>query len=318
MEHDNEPGTSASPITAELMRAYSRLGNRGPAPWWIAQTRSWPGMVAAETGAQVNCAVLTLLSVALWHRDHLRELTNFFTPFYKAGWCNAAFVRALDFDPDGKKVLPWSTGDGRIQPAGPLLGYLNQRMRAWRQADPDCQANSRQAPAPPMPAVSLQEWLTRLLEFYGDGHADPRPRQHRNSDWAIQAYQRNNNNRPTSLERLQRAEQRRADLDRDFARLGVRPPSPPVDPTDDLALLFVPEVWDATIPLFRAQRPGRHHADRLREAMRSARIVNRAATHELLSRVTVEELAERAAGITRADGSSVDAGTVRRLLARVW
>lgn len=280
---EESTGAAARLITAELRRALDHLPGGAPVAVWARVVREWPGRVVPGTDAQVRAAVLTLLSRALWPPDQCEALVAALAPRYRAGWCNDAIVRALDHDPDGTRVPPWHTTDGRGGPRGELLPYVQGRLARWRDADP------------PLPATSFPDWAARMRTVHGGAHRAGTPPRRLDPDQAHRVYDRNHRARPhPAPEPVPRAP------DRDVA--------PPPDP--HLALLADPRVRAAVTALARATAPRRHHLHQLRAAVRHADLDPTAPTPD------PEQLRQWTARVTRGDGTPVDPQALSRLIGR--
>ncbi|MFD0207442.1 MULTISPECIES: hypothetical protein [Saccharothrix] len=314
-----ERSTAAKIITAELLKCLEQdpsFRGRRLQPW-MYRIREWPGKVVPVNDDQVRAAVLTLISRTLWPYSELQELTREVKPLYEAGWCNDAIVRAMEYNPDDTRAVPWHAGTGDGKHRGVLAEFIQRRLRKWRQADPDSLASVKThiPPTPIVRAVSFDVWAGRMRQVYGDGERDL-PANPMTPEQIQAVHDRSHRWRGSPLDRNKR---RIAQLDLANQRLeelgGVIPHDFNrddhhfVDPTDDLILLSDPDVHRALCEFTTAERRDHHHASRLRAAITRARL-NGAARNA----VPVRMIAELSAAVTRPDGTPVAQKTLRYLL----
>ncbi|MFE2755653.1 hypothetical protein ACFXGA_27000 [Actinosynnema sp. NPDC059335] len=320
MEHlPPERSATAKIITTELLRCLEQdpsFRGRRLQPW-MYRIREWPGKVVPVNDDQLHAAVLTLISRTLWPHSELRVLTRELKPLYEAGWCNDAIVRAMEYNPDDTRAVPWHAGTGDGKHRGVLVDFIQRRLRKWRQADPDSLATVKThiPPTPIVRAVPFHTWAARMWQVYGDGERDL-PANPMTPEQIQAVYDRNHRHRGTPLDRAKRRIDQLARVNRRLEELGGTAPHDPVrddygfaDPTDDLILLADPDVHRALQAFAAAERRDRHHATTLRAAITRARI-NGAARRK----VPLRTIAELSAEVTRPDGTPVSQRTLRYLL----
>lgn len=107
--------------------------------------RKWPGRVVPETAREYDAAVEAFCSRASWAdaaRPHVRAVL---TPWFAAGWCVDALLRAVDTRPDG-------TSQGRPRGRDQVAHeFLHARLRAWS-------GDGAGFARPPLPGMSLGAW----------------------------------------------------------------------------------------------------------------------------------------------------------------
>lgn len=314
-EPSRERNVAARIITAELQRCLARDPAAAPGRThaWAAMIREWPGRVTPANEPQIHAAVLTLISRTLWPAGHLKDLIALFTPLFQAGWCLDAIIHMLDRDPDGGRARPWHAGDGTSSTGPALLTYLETRLHRWRSVSGD----TTRPPAAPLTSTPFAAWAARMHTVYGDRNTATR------SSATQQAGERHRvPRRDAPLDRVRarttRHEHVAADLRKlggvlpDEDRQGVLPPDP------DLVLLAVPGVHQALVDLARATTPGRRHADRLRGAVRQARIEQAGEKLLVSGKITHEDVMRLASVIVRPDGTRPSDSVLKSLIRRAW
>lgn len=107
--------------------------------------RRWPGRVVPETDREVDVAVEALCSLASWPDAVFSRIRDVLAPWFAAGWCVDALLRAVDTRPDG-------TSQGRPRGRDQVAHeFLHARLRAWSG---DGSGFAR----PPLPGMTLGQW----------------------------------------------------------------------------------------------------------------------------------------------------------------
>ena len=320
-EPSRERNVAARIITAELQRCLARDPAAAPSRThaWAATIREWPGRVTPANEAQIHAAVLTLISRTLWPTGHLKDLIALFTPLFQADWCLDAIIHMLDRDPDGGRARPWHAGDGTRSTGPALLTYLETRLHRWRSASGD----TTRSPAAPLTSTPFAAWAARMQTVYGDRNTTTRSPLSRAISATEQAGEQHRvPRRDAPLDRVRARTARHEHVAADLRKLGgvlpdedlqgVLPPDP------DLVLLAVPDVHQALVDLAGAATPGRRHADRLRGAIRQARIEQ--AGEKLLAsgKITHDDVMRLATAIVHPDGTRPSEMALKNLIRRFW
>ncbi|ONI91816.1 hypothetical protein ALI22I_06960 [Saccharothrix sp. ALI-22-I] len=110
----------------------------------------WPGRVVPSSDQDVVTAVESLCLRAGWPGADRRELGQVLSPWFEAGWCVDAVLRAVDLTPSGTLQTEWRETDEPHE-------FLQKRLRAWFD-DGDTAAGSTDRAAPPVAGMSLGRW----------------------------------------------------------------------------------------------------------------------------------------------------------------
>lgn len=111
----------------------------------------WPGRVVPESEADVETAVASLCLRAGWaDADHGR-LRRTLEPWFTAGWCVDAVLRAVDLTPDGRLQL------GRRAEDQHPHDFVRNRLRVWFD-ERDHAVSATERAAPPVDGMSYGQW----------------------------------------------------------------------------------------------------------------------------------------------------------------
>ncbi|MFD7659641.1 hypothetical protein ACFV4N_37185 [Actinosynnema sp. NPDC059797] len=127
-------------------------GTRGRAGRQVSiNPAQWPGRVVPESEADVEAAVASLCLRAGWaDADHGR-LRRTLEPWFTAGWCVDAVLRAVDLTPDGRLQL------GRRAKDQHPHDFVRNRLRAWFD-ERDHAVSATERAAPPVDGMSYGQW----------------------------------------------------------------------------------------------------------------------------------------------------------------
>ncbi|WP_158854875.1 hypothetical protein [Saccharothrix deserti] len=113
----------------------------------LIHPQHWPGRVVPSSEQDVETAIESLCLRAGWPRADRRELRQVLSPWFEAGWCVDAVLRAVDPTPSGTLRLDRRETDEPHE-------LLQKRLRAWL----DDSGTAADRAAPPLPGMTLGRW----------------------------------------------------------------------------------------------------------------------------------------------------------------
>lgn len=133
--------------------------------------RNWPGRVVPSSEQDFETAVESLCLRAGWAGADRWELGQVLSPWFEAGWCVDAVLRAIDLTPSGTLQVKWRETDEPHE-------FLQKRMQVWSDdsdSDSDSAAGTTGRPVPPVAGMTLGQWW-RINRRTAEG-AVPRARR---------------------------------------------------------------------------------------------------------------------------------------------